>query len=83
MEEELGMDFEDEIESRKKLDERRIKLQKELRDVEKLSCVERVSGQPKNDLQHQLQDVERRRHDLMPVHQRVLKKVTKDTKHPG
>ena len=33
--------------SRKKLDERRKKLQKELRDVEKTHvCVERGSGQP-------------------------------------
>ena len=39
MEEVWGMDVEDEIESRKKLDERRKKLQNELRDVEKLSCV--------------------------------------------
>ena len=40
------MDVEDEIESRKKLDEHRNKLQKELRDVERLVCVERGSGQP-------------------------------------
>ena len=45
-EEEWENDFEDEIESRKKLDEQRKKLQKDLRDVEKLSCVERGSGQP-------------------------------------
>ena len=47
MEEEWGMDFEDEIGSRKKLDERRKKLQKDLRDIEKtLVCVERGSGKP-------------------------------------
>ena len=33
------MDVEDEEESRRKLDERRKKLQKELRDVERLSCI--------------------------------------------
>ena len=62
MEEQWRMDFEDEIESRKKLNEQRKKLQKELRDVEKLSCVS------------QLQEVQQRRHDLMPEHQRVQKR---------
>ena len=46
MEEECGMDFEGEIESRKKLDDERKKLQKNFRDVEKLSCVSEDSGQP-------------------------------------
>ena len=35
----VDMDIEDEIESSKKLDEQERKLQKELRDVEKLSCI--------------------------------------------
>ena len=35
----MEMDLEDEVESRKKLDEQRRKLQKELRDIEKFSCV--------------------------------------------
>ena len=75
MEEEVGMDFEDEIESRKKLDEQRKKLQKELRDVEKLSCVSKeVQDSLKNDLQQQLREVEQRRHDLMPEHQRAQKR---------
>ena len=48
LEEEWTMDFEDEIESRKMLDEQKKKLQKYLRDVTKLSCVcvERGSGHP-------------------------------------
>ena len=47
MEEERGMDDEDESDSRKKLDEQKRKLQKELRDVEKvLACVSGGSGQP-------------------------------------
>ena len=52
MEEEWGLDVEDEIESRKKLDEQRKKLQKDLREVEKLSCVSKeVQESLKNDLQ--------------------------------
>ena len=46
------MDVEGEIESRKKLDEQRKKLRKELRDVEKLQCVSKeVQDSLKNDLQ--------------------------------
>ena len=66
------------IESRKKLDEQRKKLQKELRDIEKLSCVSKeVQDCLKNDLQQQLQEVEQRWHDLMPEHQRVQKRSQK------
>ena len=47
---------------------------KSLRDVEKLSCVAKeVQDSLKNDLQQQLQEVEQRRHDFMPEHQRVQK----------
>ena len=47
--------------------------------VEKLSCVSKeAQNSLKNDLQQQLQEVEQRRHDLMPEHQ-----ITNDTKHPG
>ena len=61
MEEEWGVDFEGEIESRKKWDEQRKKLQKELRDVEKLSCVlKEVQDSLKNDLLQQLQEVAQR-----------------------
>ena len=60
MEEVCGMDVEDEIESRKKLDEQKRKLQ-ELRDVEKLSSVSKeVQDSLKNDLQQPLQEVEQK-----------------------
>ena len=35
----MELDLEDEVESRKKMDERRRKLQKGLRDIEKFACV--------------------------------------------
>ena len=79
MVEEWEMDVEDENESRKKLDDQRRKLQKDLRDVEKLSCASKeAQNSLKNDLQQQLQEVEQRRHDLMPEHQ-----ITQNTKHTG
>ena len=58
------------------LDEQKRKLQKEeLRDVEKLSCVPKEAQDSlKNDMQQQLQEVEQRRHDLMPEHQKVQKR---------
>ena len=58
-----GMDVE-EIQSRKKLDEQNRKLQKELRDIEKFSCLSKeVQESLKCNLQQQLQEVEQGRHD--------------------
>ena len=60
------------------LDEQMKKLQKDSRDAEKLSCVSKeVQGSRKNDLQQQLQEVDKRRHDLKPEHQKVLKRSQK------
>ena len=68
------MDFEDEIESRKKLDEQKKKLQKELRDVKKLSCVpKKFQKNLKSNLQQQLHEVEQRK----PEHQKVQKRSQK------
>ena len=61
------MDLEDEVE----LDEQRRKLQKELRGIEKFSCVPKdVQKNLRSNLQQQLQEVEQRRHDLMREHQK-------------
>ena len=65
LEEEWGVevDLENEVESRKKLDEQRRKLQKELRDIAKFSCVPKEFQENlKSNLQQQLQEVEQRRH---------------------
>ena len=70
----MDMVVEDEVESRKKLDEQSGKLQKELREIEKFSCLSKeVQESLKSNLQQQLQEVEQRRHDLMPEHQKVQK----------
>ena len=70
------MEVEDEAESHRKLHEQKKKLQKDLREVDRLSCVSKETQESvRESVQHQLQEVEQRRHDLMPV--------TKDTKHPG
>ena len=61
-----------------KLDEQKKQLQKELRDVDRLSFVSKQMHESiMESLQHQLQDVERRRHDLMPEHQKVQKRSPK------
>ena len=52
------------------------KLQKELREVDRLSFVsEEMQGNLKESLQHQLQEVEKRRNDLMPERQKVQKRT--------
>ena len=74
MEEEwrMDVDVEDEIESRKKLDEQKMKLQRELREIEKFSCVPKeVQESLKSNQQEQLLEVEQSRHDLMPEHQKA------------
>ena len=69
---------EDEAESRKKLDDQKKKIQKELRDIEKFSSVPKeLQESIKSNLQQQLQEVEQRRHDLMPEHQKVQKRQQK------
>ena len=74
----VEMDLEDEVESRKKLDEQTRKLQKELRDIEKFSCVPKeFHGNLRSCLQQQLQEVEQGRHDLMPEHQKSAEKIRK------
>ena len=72
------MEVEDQAESRKKLDEQREKMQKELREVDRLSFVSKEMPESiQESLQHQLQDVEKRRNDLMPEHQKVQKRSQK------
>ena len=72
------MEVEDEAESRKKLDEQKKKPRKALREVDRLCFAsQEVQENLKESLQHQLQEVEKRRHDLMPEHQRVQKKSQK------
>ena len=63
MEEEwrMDMDFEEEVESRKKLDEQKRKLQKGLREIEKFSCFSKeVQEGLKSNLQQQLQEVKKK-----------------------
>ena len=54
-------------------------------EISRSSRVSRKSFRknPKNNLQQQLQEVEQRKHDLMPEHQKSAEKIAKYTKHPG
>ena len=72
------VEVEDEDECRRKLDEQRKKIQKELREVERLSFASKEMQESlKESLQHQLQEVEKRRNDLMLEHQKVQKRMQK------
>ena len=74
----MDRDLEDEVESCKKLDEQIGKLQKKLRDIEKFSCLPKEFYENlESNVQQQLQEVEQRRHDLMPKHQKVQKRSQK------
>ena len=66
------MDLEDQVESRKKLDEQKRKLQKELRDIDKFSCVPKEIEETLKSYLQQLQEVE-----LMPEHQKVPRRLSK------
>ena len=67
-----GGQVEDEDECRRKLCEKRIKIQKELREVERLSFASKdMQENLMESMQHKLQEVEKRRNDLMPEHQKV------------
>ena len=69
------VEVEDETEMRRKLDEQKKKLQKELRDVDRLSFFSKeVQESTVESLQCQLQEVEKRRHDLVLEHQKVQKR---------
>ena len=65
------MEVEDEARCRRKLEQRKM-LQKELREVDRLSFMSKeMQDSLKEPLQHQLQEVEKRMNDLMPEHQKV------------
>ena len=72
------MEVQDEAGCRRKLDEQRKKMQKELRGVDRLSFVSKEMQESlKESPQHQLQDVEKSRNDLMPEHQKAQKRTQK------
>ena len=69
------MEVEDDADCRRKLDEHRKQMQRELREVERLSFAsKKVQENLVESLQHQLQKVEKTRNDLMLEHNRVLKR---------
>ena len=72
------MEVEDEVESRKKLDEQRKRLQRQLRELEKFTCMPQdMQSKLKDDWQQQLQEIEQRRNDLLLEHQRAQKRSQK------
>ena len=72
------LEVEDDAECRRKLDEQRKKMQRDLREVERLSFASmEMQENLMESLQHQLQEVEKRRNDLMLEHQRVQKRSQK------
>ena len=72
------MDCEEDAENKKKLDEQIKRLQKQLRDLEKFTCMPQdIQSGLKESWQQQLQDIEQKRNDLLPEHQRAQKRSQK------
>ena len=70
LEEDWNMDCEEEVENKKKLDEQRKRLQKQLRDLEKFTCMPQdIQSKLKETWQLELQDIEQKRNDLVSEHQ--------------
>ena len=70
------MEVEDEAECRRKLDEQRNKMQKEIREVDRLFFVSKEMQESlKESLQHKLQELEKRRDDLMQKRTQKIKSL--------
>ena len=70
------VEVEEETESRRKLDEQKKKLQKELRDVDRLSFVSKdVQESIKESLQHQLQEVKKREHQKVKKRSQKIQSI--------
>ena len=71
------MEVEDEAESRRKLYEQKKKAgERSARGRQIVVCFQ-MQESISESLQHQLQEVEKRRHDLMPEHQKFQKRSPK------
>ena len=74
LEEDEKMEVGEEVDSKKKLDERKKRLQRQFREMEKFTDTEqKVVDEHKEKWQQELQDIEQKRNDLLPEHQRGLK----------
>ena len=77
LEEDCKMEFEEDIDCKKKLDERRKSLQKQLRDIVKFTDMEPLFRDSQKEWKGQLQDIERKRTELFPEHQKMQKRSRK------
>ena len=82
LEEDWNMEVEEDDD--KKLDEQRRRLQKQLLEIEKFSDTDQVfrDGQKEN-WKDKLQDIEEKRNELLPEHQKMQKRSQKDAKFGG
>ena len=72
------MEVEGDTDCKKKLDEQKKSLQKQLRDIEKFTDMEpMVRDRQKEKWKCQLQEIERKRTELLPEHQKMQKRSQK------
>ena len=77
-EEGCRMDFEQETEYKKKLDVQKKSLQRQVREIDKFANMDLVvRNQQKEAWKKDLEEIERKRTELLPEHQKMQKKSQK------
>ena len=72
------MDFEQETEYKKKLDEQKKSLQRQVREIDKFANMDPVvRNQQKEAWMKELEEIERKRTEVLPEHQKMQKKSQK------
>ena len=77
-EDDWNMEVEEEVDNKKKVDERRKRLQKQLREIDKFSDLdEMLRDAQKERWKEELQDIEKKRNKLLSEHQNMQKRSPK------
>ena len=82
LEEDCKMEVEVETDCKKKLNEHKKSLQRQLRDTEKFSSMDPVLSREEIS-EEELQEIERRRTELLPEHQKMQKRSQKPAELAG
>ena len=72
------IEVDEEVDNKKKLDQKKKDLQKQMRDLEKFTCMQQdTQSRLKGTWQRELQDIEQKRNDLLREHLQMQKKISK------
>ena len=71
------MEFDEETDCKKKLEERKKSLRRQLRDIEKFASMDPVYRDRQEVWKEELEEIERKNTELLPEHQKVQKRSQK------